>query len=64
MNLDAHHERLVLMNEFLGKLFFSRLQPDVQRRKITIILVVLFVSLVLGGGMAFMFIYRNKMGVH
>jgi hypothetical protein len=48
---------------FLGKLFFPRLQPDVQRRKMLIILSVLFVSLILGGGIGLMLIYRNKMGV-
>jgi hypothetical protein len=61
--LATSHERLVLMNEFLGKLLFPRLQPDVQRRKITIILVVLFVSFVLGGLIALAMVYRNKMGV-
>jgi flagellar basal body-associated protein FliL len=51
------------MNEFLGKLFFPHLQPDVQRRKIAIILTVLLVSLLLGGSIAFAMVYRNKMGV-
>ena len=51
------------MTNFLGRLLFPRQQPDVQRRKTTIILAVLFVSLLMGGGMAFFLIYRNKMGV-
>ncbi len=52
-----------LMNNFLGKLLFPRLPPDVQRRKITIILIVLFISLLLGGLIALMMVYRNKMGI-
>jgi hypothetical protein len=51
------------MNEFFGKLFFPRQQPDVQRRKMTIILAVLFVSLLFSGLMALFLVYRNKMGV-
>jgi hypothetical protein len=51
------------MNEFLGKLFFPRQQPDVQRRKMTIILAVLLTSLLLGGLIALLLVYRNKMGV-
>ncbi len=51
------------MNEFLGKLLFPRQPRDVQRRKINIILAVLFISLLLGGFIAFMLVYRNKMGV-
>jgi hypothetical protein len=50
------------MNEFLGKLIFPRLQPDVQRRKVSIILGVLFISLLLGGSIAFAMVYKNKMG--
>jgi hypothetical protein len=61
--LAASHERMELMNNFLGKLLFPRLPPDVQRRKITIILIVLFISLLLGGLIALMMVYRNKMGI-
>jgi hypothetical protein len=61
--LAASHERLVPMNEFLGKLLFPRQPPDVQRRKIAIILTVLFVSLILGGFIGVMLVLRNKMGV-
>ena len=64
MNLAVSHERLVSMNEFLGKLLFPRLQRDVQRRKMTIIFVVLFVSLFLGGAIAFMLVLSNKTGGH
>jgi hypothetical protein len=51
------------MYEFLGKLLFPRLPPDLQRRKINILLAVLLVGLLLGGFMALMLVYRNKMGV-
>jgi uncharacterized membrane protein len=51
------------MNRYLGKLLFPRQQRDVQRRKINIIFMVLFVSILLGGFLAFFMIYRNKMGV-
>ncbi len=51
------------MNEFLGKLLFPRQQPDVQRRKVRIILAVLLVSLALAGFMAFFLIYSNRMGI-
>jgi hypothetical protein len=61
--LAANHERLVPMINYLGKLLFPRLPRDVQRRKINIILMVLLVSLLLGGFIAFMLVFRNKMGV-
>ncbi|MGA2281581.1 MAG: hypothetical protein ABSG80_14905 [Verrucomicrobiota bacterium] len=63
MNPAANPERLVPMYEFLGKLLFPRLPPDLQRRKINILLAVLLVGLLLGGFMALMLVYRNKMGV-
>ena len=50
------------MNNFLGKLLFPRLPPDVQRRKINIILTVLLISLLLGGLIALMLVFRNKTG--
>jgi hypothetical protein len=60
--LAANHERLVLMNEFLGKIFFPRQQPDVQRRKMTIILVVLLTSFLFGGLIALAIVLSNKTG--
>jgi len=51
------------MYEFLGKLLFPRLPPDLQRRKITITLAVLLVGLLLGGLIALMIVLRNKIGV-
>jgi len=63
LNLAANYEKLAFMTEFLGKLLFPRQQRDVQRRKVAIILMVLLVSLLMGGFMAFFLIYRNKMGV-
>ena len=51
------------MINLLGKLLFPRLPRDVQRRKINIILMVLLASLLLGGFIAFMLVFRNKMGV-
>jgi hypothetical protein len=50
------------MNEFLGKLFFPRQQPDVQRRKMTIILVVLLTSFLFGGLIALAIVLSNKTG--
>jgi flagellar basal body-associated protein FliL len=50
------------MNEFFGKLLFPRQPRDVQRRKITIILVVLLASLLLGGAIALMMVWSNKTG--
>ena len=63
MNPAANPERLVPMYEFLGKLLFPRLPPDLQRRKITITLAVLLVGLLLGGLIALMIVLRNKIGV-
>jgi LPS O-antigen subunit length determinant protein (WzzB/FepE family) len=51
------------MNRFLGKLLFPRQPRDVQRRKANIVLMVLLVGLFLGGLIALMLVYRNKMGV-
>jgi hypothetical protein len=51
------------MREFFGKLLFPRLPPDLQRRKINILLAVLVVGLLLGGVMAFLMVARNKIGV-
>jgi len=51
------------MYEFLGKLFFRRLPPDLQRRQINIMLAVLFIGLLLGGLIALMMILNNKIGV-
>jgi hypothetical protein len=51
------------MIRFLGKLLFPSQHRDVQRRKISVILAVVFVSVLLGGLLAFFMIYRNKMGV-
>jgi flagellar basal body-associated protein FliL len=51
------------MCEFFGKLLFPRLPPDVQRRKIIILLAVLLVGLLLGGLIALMMVLRNKIGV-
>lgn len=51
------------MYEFLWKLLFPRLPPDVQRRKIIIILAVLLVGLLLGGLIALMMVLSNKISV-
>ncbi|MGD0206607.1 MAG: hypothetical protein ABSC89_03235 [Verrucomicrobiota bacterium] len=63
MNPAANPERLVPMYEFFGKLLFPRLPPDLQRRKINILLAVLLVGLFLGGLTALMMVLRNKIGV-
>jgi LPS O-antigen subunit length determinant protein (WzzB/FepE family) len=63
LNPAANLERLVPMYEFLGKLLFPRLPPDVQRRKIIIILAVLLVGLLLGGLIALMMVLSNKISV-
>jgi len=52
------------MHEFLEKLLFPRLLPDLQRRKINILLAVLLVGLFLGGLIVLMMVLRNKIGVH
>ena len=64
MNPAANPERLVPMHEFLEKLLFPRLLPDLQRRKINILLAVLLVGLFLGGLIVLMMVLRNKIGVH
>ena len=51
------------MYEFFGKLLFPRLPPDLQRRKITILLAVLLVGLLLGGLIALTMILSNKISV-
>jgi hypothetical protein len=63
LNPAANPERLVPMYEFFGKLLFPRLPPDLQRRKINILLAVLLVGLFLGGLTALMMVLRNKIGV-
>lgn len=50
------------MNRLLGKLLFPRLPPDLQRRKINIILAVLLVGLLLGGLLALVAVVSNKVG--
>ena len=50
------------MNRFLGKLLFPRQPRDVQRRKIGILLAVLWVGLLLGGLIALMLVLSNKTG--
>jgi hypothetical protein len=47
---------------FLGKLLFPRLPSDLQRRKINIIVMVLLVSLLLGGLLALVAVVSNKVG--
>jgi hypothetical protein len=51
------------MNNFLGKLLFPRQPRDVQRRKVNIILAVLFISVLLGGTIALLMVLGNKAGV-
>jgi hypothetical protein len=51
------------MYEYLGKLLFSRLPPDLQRRKINTLLAVLVVGLLLGGLIAYTIVLSNKIGV-
>jgi hypothetical protein len=51
------------MYEFLGKLFFRRLPPDLQRRKINILLAVLVVGLLLGGLIAILLVLSNRIGM-
>jgi hypothetical protein len=51
------------MCKYLGKLLFPRLPPDLQRRKVNILLGVLIAGLLLGSLMAFMIVLRNKIGV-
>jgi hypothetical protein len=63
LNPAANLERLVPIYDFFGKLLFPRLPPDLQRRKINILLAVLVVGLLLGGVMAFLMVFRNKIGV-
>ncbi len=48
---------------FLGKLFFRSLPPDLQRRQINILLAGLFVGLLLGGLVALMMVLTNKIGM-
>jgi hypothetical protein len=62
LNPAANPERLLPMYEVLGKLLFPRLPPDLQRRKINILLAVLLVGLLLGGLMALMILSNNKVG--
>ncbi len=50
------------MTAFLGKLLFPRQQPDVQRRKVNMILAVVFVSLLLGGLITLAMVLGNKAG--
>jgi flagellar basal body-associated protein FliL len=52
------------MNNFLGQFLFPRQPRDVQRRKMTVILVVLLVSVLLGGAIALMLVLSNKTGAH
>jgi hypothetical protein len=50
------------MCDFLGKLLFPRLPPDLQRRKINTLLAVLLVGLVLGGLITLAMVLSNKIG--
>jgi len=50
------------MNRLLGKLLFPSLPPDLQRRKINIILAVLLVGLLLGSLVALVAVVSNKVG--
>jgi len=50
------------MSRFLGKLLFPRLPSDLQRRKVNIILSVLLVGLILGGIVALVAVFTNKVG--
>jgi len=52
------------MYKFFGKLFFRRLPPDLQRRKINILLAVLLVGLLLSGLIALMIVLSNKIGAY
>ena len=63
MNPAANPERLVSTDELFWKLLFPRLPPDLQRRKITILLAVLLVGLLLGGLIALTMILSNKISV-
>ncbi len=51
------------MHRLFGKLLFPRLPPDLQRRKINILLAVLLVGLLLGGLIALVMVLSNKIGV-
>ena len=51
-----------LVNRLLGKLLFPRLPPDIQRRKVNIIVVAIAVGLLLGGLVALMAILGNRVG--
>jgi hypothetical protein len=46
-----------------GKLLFPHLPPDLQRRKINMLLAVLLVGLLLGGLIALMIVLSNKISV-
>ena len=48
------------MHPRLGRLLFPHLPSDLQRRKMNIVLAVLFVSLLLGGLMVLVAIASNK----
>jgi len=51
-----------LVKRRLGKLLFPRLPSDMQTRKVNIILVVLLVSVLLGGLVALMAVLTNRVG--
>jgi len=51
------------MYEFLGKLLFPRLPPDLQRRKLNILFAVVLLGLVLGGVMAVLIVFNNRISV-
>jgi hypothetical protein len=59
----ANLENLVPMYEFLGKLLFPRLPPDLQRRKLNILFAVVLLGLVLGGVMAVLIVFNNRISV-
>jgi hypothetical protein len=63
LNPAANPESLVPMYNFFGKLLFPRLPPDLQRRKMNILLAVLLVGLFLGGLFALIMVLTNKIGV-
>lgn len=58
MNPAANPERLVSTDELFWKLLFPRLPPDLQRRKISTLLAVLWVGLLLGGLIALMMVLQ------
>jgi len=58
LNPAANPERLVSTDELFWKLLFPLLPPDLQRRKISTLLAVLWVGLLLGGLIALMMVLQ------